>query len=107
MYDIIIPEVKFKAWGEEFDAEVRQVGHYDDFTPALQVFDKQTGLPEAKLTVCIPGTVLLPGEYLIKTWAENEPLAAAVLATGVFEDTGRRVGTGHVEAQVWRRVNPS
>lgn len=58
--------------------------------------------PFAVLTTCIPGVELEEGEFLIKTWSENEPIAAAALASGLFEDTGRRVVCGETEAEVWR-----
>ena len=55
-----------------------------------------------KLTINIPEVELKDYEILVKTWAENERLAAAVLKTGLFEDTGLKVKTGFVEAQIWR-----
>lgn len=58
--------------------------------------------PFGVLTVNIPGVTLDEGEYLIKTWSENEHIAAAALASGLFEDTGRRVVCGETEAEVWR-----
>ncbi len=39
---------------------------------------------------------------LVKTWSENEAFAKAALATGLFEDTGKRFPTGFVEAQIWK-----
>ena len=60
------------------------------------------GMVIAKLTVNIPELKLQPGEFFVKTWSENESIAADALASGLFVDTGRRVSTGHVEAQIWR-----
>jgi len=60
------------------------------------------GMVIAKLTVNIPGVKLQPGEFFIKTWSENAPIAEDALASGLFVDTGRRIATGHVEAQIWR-----
>lgn len=54
------------------------------------------------LTVCVPGSNLNPGEVLVKTWSENEPWAHIALSHGDLVDTGRRVKTGYVEAQVWK-----
>lgn len=77
-------------------------GVYADDTLALRVYDSN-GEVWATLTVCIPGTQLEPGEYLVKTWAENEPMRKPILDAGLFEDTGRRVPSGdYVEAEVWR-----
>ena len=62
------------------------------------------GLVIAKLTVNIPDESgrLQPGEFFVKTWSENELIGADALPSGLFVDTGRRVPTGHVEAQIWK-----
>lgn len=54
------------------------------------------------LTINIAHAELESGEFCVKTWAENEELARAALASGLFEDTGKRVVTGFVDAEVWR-----
>jgi hypothetical protein len=38
----------------------------------------------------------------VKAWSENEPLIAPLLATGLFEDTGRRTPTGYAVSPTWR-----
>ncbi len=58
--------------------------------------------PYGVLTVNLPGTALGEDEILVKTWSENEPFRAPALASGLFEDTGRRVPTGFVAAEIWR-----
>lgn len=58
--------------------------------------------PLGTLTVNLPDDELDDGEFAVKTWSENEQLAKAAFATGLFEDTGKRIPTGFVEAQVWR-----
>lgn len=60
------------------------------------------GTVAAVLTVNIPGLKLRPGEFFVKAWSENALIAADALASGLFVDTGRRVATGHVKAQIWR-----
>lgn len=55
-----------------------------------------------RLTVNIPQAQLDPGEFAVKVWSENEPFIADILASGLFEDTGKRIPTGLVEAHVWR-----
>lgn len=42
------------------------------------------------------------GEFAVKTWSENEEIAADALASGLFIDTGKRIKSGYVEASVWR-----
>lgn len=56
----------------------------------------------ATLTVNIPEVPLEEGEFIVKTWSENERIAADCLASGLFVDTGKRVRTGWVMAQIWR-----
>jgi len=74
---------------------------YDPKFPAI-VINSLHGEPIATLTVYIEGVVLQDGELLVKTWSENERIAQQALESGLFEDTGKRVPTGFVEAQVWR-----
>lgn len=42
------------------------------------------------------------GDFIAKTYAENESLVAPMLASGWFEDTGRSVPCGFARAPVWR-----
>jgi hypothetical protein len=52
------------------------------------------------------GARIADDEFTVKSWSENEPLVEPMLATGLFEDTGRRVPSGYVEAPVWRLRDP-
>jgi hypothetical protein len=80
-----------------------RAGYYEDRSVALAIeFDVETA---GKLTVSVPGTKLGYREVLVKTRSENQGLAAAALASGIFEDTGRRISAGSVDAQVWRVVD--
>lgn len=77
---------------------------------AIQLFDD--GNPSEPLatfsTNLAPcGTALADDEFCVKTWSENEVLVAPMLATGLFEDTGRRVQSGYVVAPVWRIKDPA
>ena len=56
----------------------------------------------ATLTVNIPCTILEKDEILVKTWSENEPITDFLRNSEFFEDTGKRVPTGFVEAEIWR-----
>lgn len=47
---------------------------------------------------------LADNEVQMKMYAENEQLREPLLATGLFEDTGRRVPAGYAELEVWRRI---
>ncbi|KVP65571.1 hypothetical protein WJ96_04175 [Burkholderia ubonensis] len=61
------------------------------------------GEPYGTLSKIVPGTKLGPGEVLIKTYEENQPFRQPLLDAGLFEDTGRRVPSGFIELEVWRR----
>jgi hypothetical protein len=97
----VIGSLKFTAYQERYEVNLWIDGMYQDGSRAIhaRLID---GEPYACLTVCIPGTALMAGEFLIKTWGENEPIARAALRSGLFVDTGLRVGTGYVEASIWR-----
>ncbi len=45
-------------------------------------------------------------EFCAKVWSENEPLVEPMLASGLFEDTGRVEPSGYVLAPVWRIKSP-
>lgn len=72
---------------------------------AVFLVDSEAGDRIGVLSVNLPESAeLAEGEFCAKTWSENEPLVRPALASGLFEDTGRRVHAGFVEAQVWRLV---
>jgi hypothetical protein len=74
---------------------------YDNGRLAIRAM-AEDGIPYAVLTVNLPDADLEPGEFFVKTWSENEGIAAAAISSGLFKDTGKRVATGWVEAQIWR-----
>jgi hypothetical protein len=67
------------------------------------VLESEHGEPFGTFSVYIPGLELDEAEFAAKTWGENVTLRQVMLDTGYFEDTGRRVDTGHAVAEVWRR----
>lgn len=88
-----------KAYGKTYKTTL-EVREYANRRVALR-YMSDDGIPYGVLTVNIPEASLGPNEILVKTWSENEPLAAAALASGLYRDTGRRLKTGFVEAQIW------
>lgn len=76
-----------------------QAGVYQDGTPAIDILTED-GEPYLRLTVCVPGTKLAPGEFLVKDWTENLPTYNRLLALGIIKPTGRTVPTGFVQAKV-------
>lgn len=84
-------------------ASIEVVGTYMDKTPAIELIGED-GSQICRLTVCVGHLgkeKLGSNEILVKSWSENEKIAALCLATGLFKDTGRRIPTGLVEAQIW------
>ena len=71
---------------------------------AIDLFTKPENEPFATLSVNIPDVILKEREVLIKTWSENEKVADAARKSGLFRDTGKRVSTGFVEAQIWEVI---
>jgi len=79
------------------------LAQYADGSPAIVAMVAETGEPYGKLSVNLAGrTVLKPGEIAIKTYAENQSLAAAARRSGLFVDTRKRVPVNFVEAEIWR-----
>ena len=59
------------------------------------------GEPFSTLTVNIGNANLKENEVCIKNWSENEQFADAAKKSGYFKDTGKRIQTGFVEAEIW------
>jgi hypothetical protein len=91
------------------------VGRYPSSSPvggaiAIQlVNDEDPSEPLAMFsTKFVPcGAAVAEDEFCVKTWSENEVLVSPMLATDLFEDTGRRVPSGCVVAPVWRIKDPA
>ena len=83
------------------DIQIKQT-EYADGRIALQLIDMEDGGPYATFSVNLPAVALLDGEFLAKTWGENESLRDPMMNTGLFIDTGKREKSGFVSAEVWR-----
>lgn len=75
--------------------------HYINNRVCIRLMDEDNFVI-ATLTVNMPEHKLEEGEFFVKTWSENREIASDCLKSGLFEDTGKRVRTGWVEAQVWK-----
>lgn len=82
------------------------VGQYRDGGEVLVEFLMEDGTPFSTLTVNIPEVVLGEREILVKVWSENADVSKAVLAYPMFRDTGARIHTGFVHAQIWEVLTP-
>lgn len=93
-------ETKLTLAGEEMFIIERT---YMGGAPALQVMSLDG--PFMTITVNVEGYMPPEGHVLVKTWSENEPYREELLKSGLFEDTGQRVPTGFVQAEVWKYAN--
>lgn len=59
------------------------------------------GIPFGTLTVNLPDQDLNDNLVAMALWAENAPMRAPMMETGLFEDTGRRVRVGYATAEIW------
>jgi hypothetical protein len=87
----------------EYDCRLQR-RTYENGRIALQLVDHEG--PIATATINVPELHLEPDEALLKDYAENKGMLAALVAAGVVEDTGRRVTTGFVEVPVVRVLQP-
>ncbi len=92
-----------KLLGEEYPVVLVVDNYQSGKAPAIMLEDTDGEL-FCTLTCNIPGTRLEENEVLIKTWSENEEIAASILASGLLKDTGKRVPTGFVQAQIWEAL---
>jgi hypothetical protein len=87
---------------------VKSSSTYDNGRMAIELLTVD-GEPYTTLSVNLPdepdpneGVVGPGGLFYAKTWSENSLVREAALASGWFEDTGKRVPAGYAEAEVWR-----
>ena len=53
------------------------------------------------------GAQVAHDEFNARTWEENEAFVGLMLATGLFEDTGRAFPSGYVVSPIWRIKDPA
>lgn len=86
--------------------EARMFGTEYKFAPDQQavLIDNSEFGPIMTMTVCLPeaGWELEPGEFFVQTYNFSPEMRAALLASGWFEDTGRRTPSGFVDIEIWR-----
>lgn len=99
--------IDITAWGETHTCWVRRQS-YSNGRLALDLwFEDDFGpAPYGKITVNLPDQHLNEGELFVKDWAENEPIASALLEAGWITPTGREVNSGFVFPLVARAAGP-
>lgn len=97
---MIIGRAIVTCFGETHAIILESNQTYSNGRPAIRAIED--GAPFGIITTNIPEyDDLKVGEFLVKTWSENE-WVPQLLESGLFEDTNKRVSSGFVEAQVWR-----
>lgn len=101
---LLLGKLKFKS--EEM--LVLLEGKYEDDTPCVKIRSETKPADDtdlwATLTVClgVGKKVLEPTEFIVKTWGENQEITDALLKSGLFIDTAKRIPTGYVVASIWQ-----
>ena len=95
-------KLEVAACGQKFST-VFDVGKYTQNNRASieLVMDNAEHDPFCILTCNLNHVPLKDREIIVKTWSENEETSRCALASGLFRDTGKRVSTGFVQAQIW------
>jgi hypothetical protein len=103
----------FKTIGEvdlgEYGHALVRVGRYPQGGQlAINLVDATTSEPIATLSTNLAAydRTTHSDAAGIKVWSENEPIIEALLASGLFKDTGERVSAERVEIPIWRLANP-
>ncbi len=91
--------VRFRNW----DCVLR-CGHYAEGRIAIELVSTTTSEPVAIATANFPeyNETLSADEVIIKDYAENEGILAALEGAGILQATGDVVGAGHAKAKVAR-----
>ena len=76
-------------------------GQYSNGRLAIML-ETEGNRPFAVLSVNLVDRRCPKNHFFVKTWAENETIAKYMIMTGLFEDTGLTIPTGHVRASLWR-----
>ncbi len=90
------------------------VTHYRDnnrlavvYMPSdAEIHETMDGSPEAVATINLPDEPLAPDEVIIKDYAENEGMYAAMLKAGHISHELRTVYSGHIAAPVCKLLLP-
>lgn len=100
----VLGKVEVDSHGEHLALKVEAIypGYVNGGGVAVLLSDEEG--PYATLSANAMGVSsdLPDNEFCAKVWAENEHMRSPMLASGLFEDTGRRVPLGHAMAEVWR-----
>lgn len=85
------------------------IGKYPYAPDEIAVILTNCGEHISTLSICsvdflMPKT-LEKGEFIAKTYSENEQIAKDAMESGLFEETGKFVQTGWVQSPIWKFVD--
>ena len=92
-------KIEVDLYGTKYNVKLRPL-KYEGGRLAIEGLCEDGGLFSV-LTVNIPHARLNKNEVCIKNWSENEQFAESARKSGFFKDTGKRIATGFVEAEIW------
>jgi hypothetical protein len=76
----------------------------DNGNTSLQLVDKETGLPEAMLSLNTKEE-MEHGVFFLKDYAENENLSKLVIGSGVIEPVAKYRQVGYRTVQAWKIID--
>lgn len=99
------PIIAITTWGQTSSCKV-ELSSYANGRLAINLLywdeEMEGWFPHCRLTTNMPEVHLNEGEFLVKDWAENEPIAEALKEAGWLLPTGREVSSGFVFPMVAR-----
>lgn len=95
-----MPETyKYTCFDEIYTVYLEKASYANQRT-ALLLMSAEDGSQVACATVNLPEHDLQPGEIIVKTWSENEPMLDFLIRNNIVSDTGREIQNGFVKARV-------
>lgn len=92
-------------WGEEDEVFFDLDTYANNDTMAVELVTTM-GEPYATVSTNLPESEDLPeGEFFLKDWSENEPIAKALIDMGAIIPTGKSASSGFVVAKSYK-INP-
>ena len=93
-------QITVQAFGRTWYTTIEVDKYRQNGRTAIELFTND-GENFCTLTTNLDHAQLVNREILVKTWSENEEIAKSAISSGLFADTGKRVSTGFVEAEIW------
>jgi len=94
--------LKFNFKKREYEL---QKAYYNNYHVALVACGYGAGAVQYFLTVDLPSFDFPENEFAIKTWGKNKDIVEVVFNLNIFEDTGKRGGSGESIIEFWKLLN--